>query len=130
MDMATQEPYRYKKLPDQHIRILKVTSNGEKFEAELQQFHIEHLPFFLALSWTWPKAENGDSLATDSFKCDGLPFTIPATRYNALTCLLPQRCPSSLRIWIEAISINQHDAAEKNVQVPMMSLIYGRAQTE
>ena len=127
MDVARQEPYRYKKLLDQHIRILKVTGNGETFEAELQQFHIEHLPFFLALSWTWPKAEYGDSLATQSFKCDGFLFTIPATLYNALMCLLPQQCPSSLRIWIDAISINQHDAPEKNVQVPMMSLIYGRA---
>jgi hypothetical protein len=125
--MAMDGQYRYEALPDHHIRILKVMSDGETFEAEIETFHVDHLPYFLALSWTWPKAEHGETLATEYFQCRGKQSTIPTSLHKALLCLSPQPSPSSFRIWIDAICINQYDTTEKNVQVPMMSTIYGCA---
>ena len=121
-----EEQYRYGVLPHHYIRILKVNSDGETYEAELEDIHVDH-PYFLPLSWTWPKAEYGDTLATESFLCNGKHFTIQTTLHKALLCLSSQSAPSSFRIWIDAICINEEDAAEKSVQVPMMSTIYGRA---
>jgi Heterokaryon incompatibility protein (HET) len=116
-----------KKLPDQHIRILKVISDGKTFQAELEHFHVDHLPYFLALSWAWPKTEYGETLTSQSFLCNRKHFTIPTSLHKALLCLAPQSSPSSFRVWIDAICINQKDTAEKNVLVPAIGTVFGRA---
>jgi hypothetical protein len=99
--------YTYQPLPEQHIRLLKVTSDGQACEAELEKFHMDDLPYFLALSWTWPKVEHKETLSTESFLCNGKHMIIPTSLYNALLCLSARSGPSSFRIWVDAVCIYQ-----------------------
>jgi hypothetical protein len=69
--------YTYQPLPEQHIRLLKVISVGQACEAELENFHMDDLPYFLALSWTWPKVKHKETPSTESLLCNGKHMTIP-----------------------------------------------------
>lgn len=60
---------------------------------------------------------------------DGAPFSVSANAANALACLRVKSTPSrSIRVWIDAICINQEDDTEKAQQILLMGRIYRQAR--
>lgn len=77
---------------------------------------------YQALSYAW-----GDIHITVPIAVDGLPYSITTNLYIALRNL---RGPTQPRLlWVDAVSINQHDNEEKSEQVNSMDVIYASANT-
>jgi hypothetical protein len=117
--------YQYRPLgPYDLTRVLHLHPAAER--DALLRCDLEHRTekdfFAKAVSYAW-----GPPLFTGTLLCDGNDNYIPIT--PSLEALL-----RSLRddedeviLWVDAVCINQHDAAEKSAQVQAMSDIYRRA---
>jgi hypothetical protein len=113
---------------------LKPGSGEEIIHFELGTHGLDNLPDYIALSYTW-----GDPLDTVSVLGDGKIVKVTRTLKNALwqlredrKGLLRQKYPGvrrsqSLRLWIDAVCINQLDQEEKSFQVGLMAEIFRRA---
>ncbi|KND89321.1 Heterokaryon incompatibility protein 6, OR allele [Tolypocladium ophioglossoides CBS 100239] len=79
-------------------------------------------PAYEALSYRW-----GDDSINKKIVVDDVEFNVTENLWGALHHMRnkPRRVP----IWIDAISINQHDIPEKNRQLRIMPHIYTRAST-
>ena len=89
----------------------------------------EYVEYF-ALSYCWQDASSShDTSGRDRepvfVNCQGCPFPLHDNLYNALS-RLHQKFPQRL-FWIDAISIDQSNNAEKVAQVQLMATIYSRA---
>jgi hypothetical protein len=80
---------------------------------------LDDAPPLAALSYVW-----GDASDTTPIEVNGrrVPVTknLSAALHNVLSCwqaIFPSREPSSFRIWIDALCINQSDLAEASQQV-------------
>jgi hypothetical protein len=113
-------------LPVDRVRLLTLVSDGETFRGSLEEFPREGLPYFNALSWCWPGRD--ETHHATSFECDGQMFPVSQQLYTLLSNLNPRDAPSSLRIWVDFISIDQHSFEEKNAHVGHMHEIYGQAR--
>ncbi|KAF6798870.1 heterokaryon incompatibility protein [Colletotrichum sojae] len=86
---------------------------------------LDESPHYHALSYVW-----GDPKVKRLVRLDGQGFFVTLNLYSALRKLqsIPPRDGISFNLfWIDAICVNQADAAEKNVQVPRMGTIYKEA---
>lgn len=106
------------------IRLLSIVSPPEYdvLSLEIHTCSLDDQPRLLALSYAW-----GDTSITGTVLVNGLPFQATSNLVEALKVLSGKpgmRSP----LWIDAICINQASIAEKNSQVPLMSLIYGLAE--
>lgn len=81
---------------------------------------LDQPPPYFALSYTW-----GDTCRNSRILVDGTTFHVTKSLEVALLHLTPQDVP--LTLWIDALSINQDDEAEKTEQVQQMQQIYARA---
>lgn len=73
-----------------------------------------------ALSYCW-----GDTSDTIEIYCAGLPFLVTRNLHEGLSQL---RSPDKiLRLWVDAVCLNQHDVSERNHQVSLMKQIYEAA---
>jgi hypothetical protein len=79
-----------------------------------------------ALSYSWGMDSDGSG---DAFllTLDDKAFSITQNLWDGLKRI--RRCKEPVRIWIDAVCINQNDDAEKSVQVVMMADIYAGAKT-
>jgi hypothetical protein len=91
------------------------------------------VPPFVALSYTWGNPDHTEELLLDSQPVQKTVNLIAGLR--RLRALLgdPSRArgifgDSSKLFWIDALSINQADNAEKSAQVPRMGAIFGAAE--
>lgn len=83
---------------------------------------------YIALSYVW-----GDRSATADILVNNVPFAVGLNLASALSefhlhnllCGVPDGRP--LRVWVDAICINQHDLDERARQVAFMGDIYGNA---
>ncbi|KAK4445152.1 heterokaryon incompatibility protein 6, OR allele [Podospora aff. communis PSN243] len=84
-------------------------------------------PRYYALSYMW----GSDALPKKTIILEGIPFTVGQNLFDALQFLRNHDCSSesSAYYWIDAICINQHDIAERNLQLQLMPHIYRRATT-
>lgn len=86
----------------------------------LSQYKFEVIDHFTALSYVW-----GDASIVTSIWIDGAQFQVTVNLHKAL---LHMRDTSRLlRVWADAICINQNNNDEKNLQVRMMRKIYAAA---
>ena len=117
------------------IRLLELSSIfADDLEGLLKVASLEHPPSFFALSYVWGHF----SSPAHRIRCRTANSTlfeyIPITD-NCHDALVQIRhsygrgwYPSSkIRIWVDAICINQHDDDEKAHQIPLMEEIYGSA---
>ena len=119
--------YMYEKhLPEDSLRLLKLTSDGENFYGLLEEFKLDNLPYFAAISWCWTSRSE---LQPMSFTCNDQQFPVSSHLYALLSNINPKGIPSSIAIWIDAICINQHHVEEKDVHIPRMSEIYSKAHS-
>ncbi|KAH8751267.1 heterokaryon incompatibility protein-domain-containing protein, partial [Diaporthe sp. PMI_573] len=117
------------------IRLLKIV-NAEKLEeggpirCSLHVVPLSDATSFTALSYVW-----GESGSTEEVWMDGSPVQVRANLTVALRWTpyhwlrhFPGRPVSELRIWADALCIDQQNLSERNHQVAMMGDIY--TQTE
>ncbi|KAK4611769.1 Heterokaryon incompatibility protein 6, OR allele [Fulvia fulva] len=80
---------------------------------------------YFAVSYVWGSRDHDQTI-----EVDGQPLTITLNAHTVLSlfCDWPQQRNREARIWIDAVCINQEDALEKSIQVPLMAQIYGRAK--
>lgn len=123
----------YEKLQyqDQQIRVLIVDPGNydddihARFElANLASLRSEHQEFH-ALSYYWGDNPEHVPIKLGSDTGAMLPFSVSPTVERALRRLRTQDSP--VRIWIDAVCINQGDHDERSQQVSMMGSIYSRA---
>jgi hypothetical protein len=123
--MASSKVYQYTTLPDpkSHIRLLVL--DGENSQS-LETYNISEVPDYEAVSYTWGTqqpistlAVDGNSLAVTPHLLEGIWKLRPhATHFTK----------KQLRLWIDAICINQKDDVGKAAQIPLMGSIYSNAE--
>lgn len=130
--LASVPPGVYRPLDPNFMRllILQPGSTENPVVCELSHQPVPHtIPgegpdpdiIYEALSYTW-----GDPKPTHVITCNGKSFPVGTNLFHALVHLrLPER-PRML--WIDAISINQNDIAERNGQISHMYNIYQSAK--
>jgi hypothetical protein len=79
------------------------------------------LPTFFALSYVW-----GDPARTQEILVDGKRLGITENLYKALR-VLQRDAMGDLKVWADAVCINQNDLAERSDQVFLMREIYHSA---
>jgi hypothetical protein len=119
-------PSTHPLLHHQHIRLLRFSKQSAcdtaaPISCELGCFNLSSPPRYTALSYTW-----GTKSPKTTITLQGNSFEVGP---NLAQFLLNQcRGPeASEYLWIDAICIDQSNAAEMNHQVPLMSQIYSRA---
>jgi len=115
-----------------HIRLLKLLpsrNRGAVITCGLSEhnFDDENIkqPEFEAVSWSWGK-HVWDSKIIIRKDNEDFTFTVPETLASCLMALRHRH--DTKYLWVDAICINQDLLQEKNHQIPMMPLIYGRAK--
>lgn len=120
--------FTYYSLPLNHdeIRILELLPavwTHEPIQARIFKTRLDNPPSFSSLSYTW----GDDSIRADIF-IGTQKLSITASLETALRAL--RAADHCVLLWIDQISINQHDAGEKSRQIPLMRSIYSlSAQT-
>jgi hypothetical protein len=87
----------------------------------LSQYEQDLINHYTALSYVW-----GERTDTKHILVNGCPFSITSNLESALRHLRDMK--TTLRVWADALCINQSDEMEKNQQVQQMGLIYSIAQ--
>ena len=109
-------------LGSKSIRLLHLLSgqDGDPIKGTLSVANLNRAGEFEALSYVW-----GDRDVKQTVCIDGVHHRVTNKLFDALVSL---RRPDLTRIlWIDAISINQHDNTERNHQVRIMGDIYSSA---
>lgn len=124
-------PFQYVPLAPEEVRVIRIHGRPSDSPSDLKA-SLLHAPIsshFECLSYVWGHNEkshvllvNGDSLPITRSLYDAL------SHFASLACRFPvdEDLGSSLTppIWIDAVSINQDDDAEKSRQVQIMDRIY------
>jgi hypothetical protein len=118
---------------DQEIRLLVVKPgrSDEPVHACFAHTSLSGAPsdqqlHFNALSYCWGDSPERVDIAYDTDSSKTIPLNISGTVARAIRRLRSPDTP--LRIWIDAICINQTDLEERAQQVRIMGTIYSRAQ--
>jgi hypothetical protein len=122
------------------IRLLSLAAAKGRLNplrGELVTVSLDEKPTFLALSYCWKPGQN-DAIIEDSV-IDSVPDrsielccggnTMKLSLQRSLDGILRalRRRHGPITIFVDALCINQKDVPEKNIQVPLMSLIYRNA---
>ncbi|KAF2135365.1 uncharacterized protein K452DRAFT_239048, partial [Aplosporella prunicola CBS 121167] len=109
----------------QEIRILVLSPNNGSLDSpvrgRLVTRSLENRPNYLCLSYTWGKQDSKKSISLDGYR-----FPVGENLSSALHQI--RRRDEEIKIWIDAICINQNDIPERNSQVEMMGQIYSAAK--
>lgn len=105
------------------FRLIRLYPGNREEDVECEIFHsnLDSHPDFEALSYTWGTSDLSEMIYSTEGSLD--------VTENCAAALKDLRHPSLDRVlWIDAISINQSNNAEKNHQVPLMSKIFAGAK--
>ncbi|RYN90108.1 hypothetical protein AA0119_g11231 [Alternaria tenuissima] len=121
--------YEYETLPSaRSIRILTLCpaeQHTDAFECTIEATELEEASYD-ALSYSWGMNEDGNSSQDyEMFIHDNRKW-ITRNLFEGLKRIRVRDRP--IRIWIDAVCINQQDDVERSVQVAMMADIYARAE--
>ena len=89
--------------------------------ATLSQYGQDLINHYTALSYVW-----GESMGTKQILVNGCSFHITSNLDSALRHLRDTK--SAIRVWADALCIDQSDVTERNQQVQQMGSIYSIAQ--
>ena len=121
--MAT---YKYDRISDEpgKIRILKLrpgrSSDIIMCDLETTSLHSDELPEYHAVSYCW-----GERQPKETIQLGGYPAEVTYNLHSALTHLRDKR--KGVRLWIDALCINQKDTDEQMHQVSQMRTIFHAA---
>ncbi|PNP58139.1 hypothetical protein THARTR1_02297 [Trichoderma harzianum] len=110
-----------------HIRLVSLLpGSSDTIICELITADLDSAPRYEALSYTWgnPLDRRTIYIKTAEFG-DATEFQVTSNCFTALRCLRLADRPRIL--WIDAVSIDQHNFPERNHQVTLMSQIYSKA---
>ena len=135
------QPFQYRPLPStKHIRFLllqPLKRFGDPIYADIEEAHITEAPSYQALSYSWGMNEDGDASLCRTITVEGATLAVTRNLYEGLQRLLSERrqggcylgpTTSPLRLWVDAVCINQQDPQEQSSQVAMMAKIYNNAR--
>lgn len=121
--------YEYETLPSaRSIRILTLCpaeQHTDAIECMVEAIELEEASYD-ALSYSWGMNEDGDSSQDYELFIHGNRQWITRNLSEGLRRI--RVCDKPIRIWIDAVCINQQDHVERSVQVAMMADIYARAE--
>ncbi|KAH6844716.1 dynactin p62 family-domain-containing protein [Chaetomium sp. MPI-CAGE-AT-0009] len=106
------------------IRVLSLLPSPDRHDAIVCQFEIQSLnavPSYNALSYCWGLEPEGPEV-----DIMGTKLKVKPNLFAALSHLRDKDKP--VKIWVDALCINQRDATEREQQVSMMGQIYERAE--
>ncbi|EPE31133.1 hypothetical protein GLAREA_04100 [Glarea lozoyensis ATCC 20868] len=128
IEPAVRFSYKPLESPDS-IRLLLLEAPSDD-HAEIITGHIQHTTLtqcerdliepYTALSYVW-----GDASITKAVLVDGAPVQVTVNLFNALRDIRDQK--RVMRLWADALCINQSDNEEKALQVGLMGRIYSVA---
>jgi hypothetical protein len=119
----TLRKFEYRKLEKDEIRLLVIKKDNFSnpvIRCSIKHAELAQRPQYTALSYAW-----GELTETKTIICSGAEVQITASLYTALRRLRSES--QDYVIWADAISINQEDVEERNLQVAMMGRIYSLA---
>jgi hypothetical protein len=121
--MRGKARFIYKSLQHLEIRILTLNpgSVSDPVECTLEHASLDDNPYYEALSYAW-----GDPTITRKILVDGkkLPVTV-----NLLAALENFRDPElHIRLWVDAICVNQRNLSERGQQVKLMRRVFSQAR--
>ena len=135
------QPFQYRPLPStKHIRFLllqPLKRFGDPIYADVEEAHITEAPSYQALSYSWGMNEDGDASLCRTITVEGATLAVTRNLYEGLQRLLSEcrqggcylgPTTSPLRLWVDAVCINQQDPQEQSSQVAMMAKIYNNAR--
>lgn len=115
------------------IRLLIVhpaTDQATELNCTLQTASLLDHPKFFALSYVWGSSPPAHSIILSDSSAITSPNAAMLVTENVNDALRQLRgLRTSMALWIDAVCINQSDAVEKNVQIPLMGQIYSQAAT-
>jgi hypothetical protein len=121
--------YEYERLPSaRSIRILTLCpaeQHTDAIECTIEAIELEEASYD-ALSYSWGMNEDGNSSQDYELFIHGNRQWITRNLSEGLRRI--RVCDKPIRIWIDAVCINQQDNVERSVQVAMMVDIYARAE--
>lgn len=104
-----------------------VSHGHVRIHGRLTTHPLGETPAYQVLSYTW-----GDQTEKQVATFNGSKCFISSNVHDALSCLLPKVEGGSdtrrMRIWIDGVSINQYNNAEKSSQVSKMREIYAQVE--
>jgi hypothetical protein len=121
--------FPYSPLLQGQFRLLTpVNSDGTSFT--IDAVDMLECPDYVALSYTWGRAayKKGRPESEEySILLNSITFAIQQNLHDALRCLAEDLRKRKVRLWVDAICINQEDLMERSVQVLKMKDIYEKA---
>ncbi|KAH7327498.1 heterokaryon incompatibility protein-domain-containing protein [Rhexocercosporidium sp. MPI-PUGE-AT-0058] len=128
---TASQPYPYRKLDfdnyDFRVLVLKFSDSDDgKLDCYLEHESLINPGSYLALSYCW-----GNQETTRSIQIGGHFVEITTNLAAALYAVRRLRCPTAtkglIRLWVDAICINQTDNEERSNQVRNMRQIYAKS---
>ncbi|KAJ9609806.1 hypothetical protein H2200_006134 [Cladophialophora chaetospira] len=116
--------------PSTHIRILRIQAPGDNglLRCSLEVCALEARPFYVALSYEW-----GDPSLEVDIELDGKIHRIRHNLFLLLQQLLLKEKSlienGQLRLWVDALCINQANLEEKGHQIARMESIFRQADS-
>ncbi|CAK1360357.1 hypothetical protein CB0940_06415 [Cercospora beticola] len=127
----TSSPYKKLDQRKNQIRIAVLTpedpsSRDQPIHLTLETVNLGNDPEYEALSYQW-----GDPKITTEIFLNGVSWQITKNLHSALKAFRSSSAGGDrlpVRLWIDAVCINQLDLSEKTWQIPLMFKIYSQAR--
>lgn len=115
--------YSYKPLEkDMEFRLVKILpQRTSKLKCEIVHMSLENPQDYIAISYAW-----GDGSDTKSLVVGGATIFVAASLHGALKAV--RRQVDEVLVWVDGLSIDQHNKEERASQVQLMGYIYSRAK--
>lgn len=101
------------------IRVLP--ERTAKLKCKILHSTLDDPPDYIAISYAW-----GDGVDTKRLILDGSTISVAASLHDALRAVRDK--DDEILVWIDGLSIDQNNKAERASQVGLMSQIYGNAK--
>ena len=115
--------FKYSRLPENHIRLLRIISIGNPSCCELYTAPLNDDLRFRAISYAW-----GSDKLTHRIKCNDMIMNVTESVADMFSSPAISALCVDMPIWVDAACINQRDDDEKAQQVQMMGSLYSRAK--
>ncbi|KXH43885.1 hypothetical protein CSAL01_01801 [Colletotrichum salicis] len=119
----SDKTYYYRQLGKDEFRLVRVLpTRTSTIKLEILHRSITSPPDYVAVSYTW-----GDPGDTRRLELDGTEIRVSSSLHGALRALRQHR--DAILVWVDALSIDQQNSAEKTQQIQLMTRIYRLAKS-